>query len=272
MIFTERTIRIINGSCDIDNPILLYRGDFNVEIRFTIIDCPYKYTTKDATNVIESTKASYGQLVIKTPTGDPIFSDVTATNEGAVVFTITGEMIDETIELGDYDFQIRLFDTERTSRATICPVTGGIKIEEPIAIEGGSSVISDTNEVNVAQTNYAITTTAAPLEVFDSEGNYIETTWTDKMLITDARLNKIEDGITGVNAKAVSAINSIPTRTSQLTNDSDFATNASVDEKIAGIDTGGGNISVFYDEVNEELTITGSNVSYDEANEELTIL
>lgn len=245
MIFTERTIRIVNGLCEIDNPIILYRGDFNVEIRFTIIDCPYKYTAKDASNVIETTNASYGQLVIKTPNGDPVFSDVTATNEGAIVFTITGDMIDETIELGEYDFQIRLFDSERTSRATICPVIGGIKIEEPIAIEGGSAVISDTNEVNVARANYAVTTTAAALEAFDSQGNYIETTWADKMLITDARLNKIEDGITGVNQKIANInIPTVPTKTSQLTNDSDFATNASVDEKIANASLGGGSGSV----------------------------
>ena len=230
MIFTERTIRIINGLCEIDHPIILYRGDFNVEVRFTIIDCPYKYTVKDASNVIETTNASYGQLVIKTPNGDPIFSEVTSTNEGAIVFTITGDMIDEAIELGNYDFQIRLFDSEKTSRATICPVVGGIKIEEPIAIEDGSTVVADTNEVNVARTNYAVTTTATALDVFDSQGNYIETTWSDKMLITDARLNKIEDGITGVN------------------------------QKIASIDTGGGNVGVSYDEVNEELTFVESGI------------
>lgn len=211
MIFTERTIRIINGLCTIDNPILLYRGDFNVEIRFTIIDCPYKYTAKDATNVIEATNASYGQLVIKTPNdGQPIFSEVTPTGEdGAIIFTITGDMIDEAIELGDYDFQIRLFDMDKTSRATICPVVGGIKVEEPIAMEDGSTVIDDTNEANVARVNYGVTTTAPALDVFDEDGNYIETTWTDKMLITDARLNKIEDGITGVNQKAAYVIDNM---------------------------------------------------------------
>lgn len=40
-----------------------------------------------------------------------------------------------------------------------------------------------------------------------------------------------------LNAKA--NVSDIPTKTSQLTNDSDFATNASVDEKIANVSTGG---------------------------------
>ena len=34
MIFTERTIKMSNDVCEIDNPIVLYRGDYNVEIRF----------------------------------------------------------------------------------------------------------------------------------------------------------------------------------------------------------------------------------------------
>ena len=48
--FTERTIKMSNDVCEIDNPIVLYRGDYNVEIRFTIIECPYKYTTKNGVN------------------------------------------------------------------------------------------------------------------------------------------------------------------------------------------------------------------------------
>ena len=126
MIFTERTIKISNGVCEIDNPIVLYRGDYNVEVRFTIIESPFKYTTKNSTNIIEDIKASYGQLVIKVPNdGLPIFSDVVKTNEGSVVFTISGEMIDESIEVGDYTFQIRLFDANKESRATIPPIENG---------------------------------------------------------------------------------------------------------------------------------------------------
>ena len=129
MIFTERTIKISNDVCNIDEPIVLYRGDYNVEARFTIVNCPYKYTTKNSTNIIEAVNASYGQLVIKVPNdGSPIFSDVVETNEGSVVFTLSREMIDENIEVGDYTFQIRLFDANRESRATIPPVENGISI------------------------------------------------------------------------------------------------------------------------------------------------
>ena len=201
MIFTERTITISRDTCEIDKPIVLYRGDYNVEVRFTIIESPFKYTAKNSTNIIEDVNASYGQLVIKTPNEKPpIFTDVVETNEGSVVFTLSGEMIDETIEVGDYTFQIRLFDSNRGSRATIPPIENGISIREPIAIED----VSTTNEVDVATVGYALTTAGAPEDAFNDEGNYNKTTWGTGDRITAAKLNKIEAGIDGVNKKIAS--------------------------------------------------------------------
>ena len=197
MIFTERKIIIKNNQCKIDSPIVLYRGDYNVEVRFTIVFCPYKYSNKQETNVIEQTEASYGQLVIQTPNTTPIFSEVIDTKEGAVIFTITAEMIDEITEVGNYTFQIRLLDENKESRVTIPEVVNGIEIREPIAIED----ITSTNEVNVAAVGYALTTAGTSEDAFDSQGNYNKTTWAAGDRITDTKLNKIEQGITGVNDK-----------------------------------------------------------------------
>ena len=48
----------------------------------------------------------------------------------------------------------------------------------------------------------------------------------------------------------------VPTKTSDLTNDSDFATNANVDEKIANAQLGGGAITMFSMEiVNGDLIV-----------------
>ena len=237
MIFTERTIKMSNDVCEIDNPIVLYRGDYNVEIRFTIIECPYKYSVKNSTNIIEEVDASYGQLVIRVPNnGSPIFSDVVETKGGSVVFTLSGEMIDESIEVGDYTFQIRLFDGNKESRATIPPVENGISIREPIAFED----VTTTNEVGEATVGYALTTAATPENAFDSEGNYNKTTWGTGDRITAAKLNKIETGIDSINKKA----NNIPTKTSQLENDSDYATITQVNQAIDNAQLGGGEVDL----------------------------
>ena len=199
MIFTERTITVVNDSATINKPLILYRGDKNIELKITIAESQFKFRNTDASNVIETTDASYAQLVINTPYNSPIFSDVAATKNGAVIFVITEAMIDEIREVGAYEIQIRLLDDNKQSRASIPPVSNAIEIREPIAIEDGSTV--DSNAVNVAKVNRALTTTSAPLEAFDSQGNYIKKTWGDGDPITDAALNKMEAGIDGVNKK-----------------------------------------------------------------------
>ena len=197
MIFTERTIRVSNGTSSISSPIILYKGDKNIKIRFKIVDCPYTYS-KNVDNIIETSEASYAQLIIKTPNnGTPILSDITEPENGYVTFIITGEMIDEAKEVGEYSLQVRLLDDEQYGRITIPEVVDGIEVREPMVTEG----VSTTNEVDVAVADYAVTTSATVENVFDSEGNYIETNWQSGNVITSAKLNKIEKGITGVNSQ-----------------------------------------------------------------------
>ena len=202
MIFTDRTIIVQKGTSSINDTIILYRGDKGVEIRFTLNEgSPFKFGSGASPNIIEKTEAAYGQLVIKTPNDLPsIFSEVVPTNEGKIIFTITAEMIDEITEVGNYTFQIRLFDESRNSRATIPEVVNGIEIREPIATED----VSTTNEVGVATVGYAITTTGTAEDAIDSQDNYNKTTWATGDRITAAKLNKIEAGIDGVNKKVAS--------------------------------------------------------------------
>ena len=141
MIFTDRTVIVQKGTSSINDTIVLYRGDKNVEIRFTLSEgSPFRYGSGASPNIIEKTEAAYGQLVIKTPNHlPPIFSEVAPTNEGKIVFKITGEMIDEIDEVGNYSFQIRLFDESKNSRVTLPEVDNGIEIREAIASEDTAS-------------------------------------------------------------------------------------------------------------------------------------
>ena len=141
MIFTDRTVIVQKGTSSINDTIVLYRGDKNVEIRFTLSEgSPFRYGSGASPNIIEKTEAAYGQLVIKSPNDLPaIFSEVAPTNEGKIVLKITGEMIDEIDEVGNYSFQIRLFDENKNSRVTLPEVNNGIEIREPIASEDTSS-------------------------------------------------------------------------------------------------------------------------------------
>ena len=205
MIFTDRTITVQKGTSSLDETVVLYRGDKEVEIRFTLNEkVPFKFGSGTDSNIIEKAEAAYGQLVIKTPNDLPsIFSEIVPTNEGKIILTITAEMIDEITELGNYTFQIRLFDESRNSRATLPEVVNGIEIREPIATED----VTTTNEVGVATVGYAMTTAGTSEDAFDSQGNYNKTTWAAGDRITAAKLNKIEAGIDGVNTTGTGSNN-----------------------------------------------------------------
>lgn len=186
MIYIERTINIEDNSAYIEEPVILYKGDRNIEVQFIINNNPFKYKA--------GIDLTYGQLVIKRPTTDPIFSDVAKLSSGKVLFVITGEMIDELVELGNYDFQVRLLNADKTSRATLPPVTAGILIKEPVCEEEG---------VNYSLTGYSRAATGEVLDVFDENGDYIKTTWVHGDLITDSKLNKIENALYEINEKEI---------------------------------------------------------------------
>ena len=135
MIYTASKVTIKNYQAIIDKTIILYRGDRNVEIQFEILESVYRQYRVEGTNVILNLNASYGQLVVQKPDYTHILSDIMPTQDGKVIFTIPGELIDESVEVGQYTFQIRLYNDDKTSRVTLPPVVGGIDIVEPIASE-----------------------------------------------------------------------------------------------------------------------------------------
>lgn len=198
MIFTERTITIRKGVSTINESIILYRGDFQVGLKFTILDSKYKFL--NGANLIESEKATYAQLAVLKPKGDNIFSDVVKCSEGSVTFTMTKDMIDELEEVGKYSFQIRLFDANKESRVSIPPVEFGMEVREPVASE------DHNNEVNKALTGYSIAKVTTieedkKVDTFDSNDNYNKTNWKTGDRITENKLNKIEDAINTLNNK-----------------------------------------------------------------------
>ena len=133
MIYCESTITTQNGVSTIDSPILLYRGDREIEVVFTIIQNKFKFASGD--NLILRFDAHYGQLVIDRPDDEFIVSDISRCEEGKIKFTITKEMIDELVEVGYYSIQIRLFNEDKSSRITLPLVENALEVKEPMIAE-----------------------------------------------------------------------------------------------------------------------------------------
>ncbi len=193
MIHTSRTVAVGTQESSINTPIILYRGDREVEVEFSLQGSKFMFS--NGGDVIKSTNATHGQLVINTPTGENMFSEVTECHDGKVVFVITKEMIDELIEVGFYSFQIRLFDESQVSRVTIPPVIKGIDIRNPIAAE------DETNVVDIGLVDYAVVVKDEfeDLSTFLPDNNYNKTEWDTKDVISAAKLNKIEDALYTIN-------------------------------------------------------------------------
>ena len=136
-------------------------------------------------------------MVILTPCGDSIFSEVSRCVDGVIKFILTEEMIDSINEVGAYSFQIRLFDSAMTSRITIPPIENGLEIKEPITSE-------DTNDkVDDAMANFAVLRNVVsddiPDDIFDANGDYIKYEWSPGSRITADKLNRLENAIEMTN-------------------------------------------------------------------------
>ena len=196
MIHANRIVTVGDQESIIDRPIVLYRGDREVEIEFTLVG--NEFTFSEEGNVIKSVNASHGQLVLNTPSGEHMFSELAECHEGKVVFVVTKEMIDEFIEMGFYSFQIRLYDSaEMKSRVTIPPVMNGFDIRNPIAAEDETNVVDqgivDYARIFKDQSNEELPT-------FTWDGEYVKTEWAHHDVITENKLNKIEDALYSINA------------------------------------------------------------------------
>lgn len=193
MIHTSRTVTVGKMESIINEPIVLYRGDREVEVEFVLNGSKFMFT--NGGNVIKSTNATLGQLVVNTPTGENMFSEITECHEGKVVFVITKEMIDELVEVGFYSFQIRLFDDTQVSRVTIPPVHQGIDIRNPIAAE------DETDLVDIGLVDYSVVRKDdyENVATFLPNGDYNKTLWEEHDVISRDRLNKVEDALYEIN-------------------------------------------------------------------------
>lgn len=257
MILTERTINIIDHESIMDSPVVLYRGDKNVELKLNIKSSRFKFRDDDSSNFIESAQASYGQLIIQTPNqNEPIFSEITATKKGYIIFVITAEMIDEIDEVGAYTFQVRLLDSNKRSRATIPPVVNGIEIREAITSE-------DSNVLNSAVVGLASAANEEVLDTFDANGDYAKTNWKFGDKITAAKLNKAEDGIYQSYALGMNNMSQIRNKINK--GESGVITNSMLSQEVKEAMTGG-SVAVVGDNTILSRNIVNGQVTLEKTN------
>ena len=186
-----------------DSKVILYRGDKNVDIEFTLKSVDYVLT-----------ESAFAQLILTRPYATSVFSEIFKIGDNKVIVRITGDMIDELNEKESYAIQIRLFDSERVARVTLPPCYDVICVREPIAVERTDG---DEALVNLAKVNYALTGRNSEQigDVF-TDGVYNKTIWYDGDLITDGRLNKVEDALYSISRTDIEQREQLEKNTSDI--------------------------------------------------------
>lgn len=194
MIYKKCIMTINKNKATLDEDIYLFRLDKNIELHFSIVNNKYKFDKSDLNNIIAQTNAAYFQIRLYRSDEIKYTFAIQPTQDGVAVLTITDDLINDPIELGEYDFQISLLDADKTSMISMPIVKQQLHVCEPLvdnqaimgrAVLGLSSLAS--GEIKNA---------------FDSEGNYIREIHNDGDILSAQLVNKFEEALDS-NTKAI---------------------------------------------------------------------
>lgn len=193
MIYKKCIMTINKNNATLDEDIYLFRLDKNIELHFSLVNNKYKFEKSDLNNIIAQTNAAYFQIRLYKSDEIKYTFAIQPTQDGVAVLTITDDLINDPIELGEYDFQISLLDADKTSMISMPIVKQQLHVCEPLvdnqaimgrAVLGLSSLAS--GEIKNA---------------FDSEGNYIREIHNDGDILSAQLINKFEEAL-DTNTKA----------------------------------------------------------------------
>lgn len=196
MIYKKCVMTIDKNKATLDEDIYLYRLDKNIELYFTIVNNKYRFNKGDMNNIILITNASFFQVRLYKNAEIKYTFAIQPTDGGQAILTITDDLIDDPIEVGDYDFQISLLDEEKTSMISMPIVSKQLHVCEPL--------VSDDATMGKAVLGLSKLATGEIKNAFDSKGNYIREIHKDGDILSASIINKFEDALDS-NTKAIKA-------------------------------------------------------------------
>lgn len=224
--------------------VYIYRGDIGVDIIIELENFNYKIDSISKKNMINRIEAYF-----KNPQGavKKYNDEVDIINGDKIKFSFNKKVINDMQLIGQYELQFHLFDKEN-NRITIPSYFFYVK--EPLH----ESASDEGAVVGYAVVDYSKVQDDDIVLFAMDENGYIKTDWKTGDIITASKLNKIETQLESNTNKLnklepyddtelknslnnlSNAINNldIPTKTSELENDSNFATSSYVDEMLGG--------------------------------------
>ena len=200
MIYKQCIMTIAKNGATLDEDIYLYRLDKNIELHFMIVNNRYKFDKSDLNNIIAQTEAAYFQIRLYKNAEIQYTFEIQPTDGGKAILCITDSLIDDPIEVGDYDFQISLLDADRTSMISMPIVYKQLHVCEPLV--GNDAVLGN------AVLGLSELADGEIKNAFDSDGNYIREIHKDGDILSAALINKFEEA-NEKNAQDIKKLNTM---------------------------------------------------------------
>lgn len=200
MIKYDYEITVNGNQAKLNKDIYLFRGNKNVHYYFAVKNASFNF--KGSTDLIEKTNAINAAVTVIKPNNVEVASAIAKVENGKIHLKVTEDLIDEEVEVGDFDLVFDLFD-DTDGAVTIPKVIGQFHVlERPCTTPISELVATNTtNEVDQALTDYAIVTYAEPVASTNEDGTFAKKTWVPKEKITTAELNRMEEGISNVSSQ-----------------------------------------------------------------------
>lgn len=210
MIKYDYEITVNGNQAKLNKDIYLFRGNKNVHYYFAVKNASFNF--KGSTDLIEKTNAINAAVTVIKPNNVEVASAIAKVENGKIHLKVTEDLIDEEVEVGDFDLVFDLFD-DTDGAVTIPKVIGQFHVlERPCTTPISELVATNTtNEVDQALTDYAIVTYAEPVASTNADGTFAKKTWVAKEKITTAELNRMEEGISDVSSQCKEIANNQPT-------------------------------------------------------------
>lgn len=193
MIKYNYEVSVNENRAKLNKDIFLFRGNRNIHYYFSIKGARFAFEKEG--DLIENANAIYAAVTVIKPNGVEVANAIAPVENGLIHLKVTEDLIDEEVEIGDFDLVFDLFD-DSDGAVTIPKIKGQFHMQERPCTTSIGTLSGNVNVVNQAVVDLAIATQEnEQLIVVDDDGKYVKTTWVKGDKISIERLNKIEEGI-----------------------------------------------------------------------------
>lgn len=194
MIKYNYEVSVNENRAKLNKDIFLFRGNRNIHYYFSIKGARFTFS-KENEDLLESSNAIYAAVTVVKPNGVEVANAIAPVEDGLIHLKVTEDLIDEEVEVGDFDLVFDLFD-DNEGAVTIPKIKGQFHVQERPCTTSIGTLSGNVNVVNQAVVDLAIATQEnEQLIVVDDDGKYVKTTWAKGNKISVERLNKMEEGI-----------------------------------------------------------------------------